>query len=332
VSFETGNIDFNGIVFVHGVVQDGFRVRCGSLVCNEIGRAEIEAAGDVTVFGGVLGAQVRCQGDLKCVHIHASRVEALGDVYAEKGIVDSKVKTSGKCVVKSGAAVASLVYAKRGIEAAQIGHERSRPCTLAIGFDPLMEKELELLKEVITAKEAEGAHQKGAVEEMRAQLLKAEQRTGEIAQLQDLTLRERRTTVGMLDDARRLQDQALLPELEEAVAELDAKARETERELDDLLETQDQLRALIRVHKETVRGIEKEIALAKEEIAVITSWGQSVPANVAVRVRDKIFSGTSIRGPCAIATLKDTLSGVSIREMTVNAASGETAMRVARLR
>lgn len=332
VSFETGNIDFKGIVIVHGVVQDGFKVRCGSLVCNEIGRAEIDTAGNVTVFGGVLGAQVRCQGDLTCVHIHASLVEALGDVYAEKGIVDSKVKTSGKCVVKSGAAVASLVYAKKGIEAVQIGHERSRPCTLAIGFDPLMEKELERLKAVIAAKEAEGSQQKDAIEELRAQLLNAEQRTGEIAQLQDLTLRERRTTVGMLDDAKRLQDLSLVPELEEAVSELDARARETERELDELLEMQDQLKTLIRVHKETARGIEKEIASAKEEIAVITSWGQSAPAIVAVRVRDKIFSGTSIRGPCAIATLKDTLSGVSIREMTVDAASGETAMRVTRLR
>ncbi|MHC1743283.1 MAG: FapA family protein [Syntrophobacteraceae bacterium] len=332
VSFETGNIDFNGIVFVHGVVQDGFRVRCGSLVCNEIGRAEIDVGGDVTVFGGILGAQVRCQGDLKCVHIHASKIEALGDVQADKGIVDSKVKTSGKCVLKSGTVAASLVYAKKGIEAVHIGHERSRPCTLAIGFDPLMERELERLKEVVVAKEAEGAQQRGAIEEMRAQLLRAEQRTGEIAQMQDLTLRERRTTVGMLEDARRQQDSSMVKELEEAVAELDAKARETEQELEELLDVQDQLKAMIRTHKETVRGFEREIERAKEEMAVITSWGQSGGANAAVRVRGKIFGGTSIRGCAAMATLKDTLSGVAIREITVNAESGETAMRVTRLR
>lgn len=332
VSFETGNIDFNGIVFVHGVVQDGFRVRCGSLVCNEIGRAQVDAAGDVTVFGGVLGAEVRCQGDLTCVHIHASKVEALGDVQADKGIVDSKVKTSGRCVVKSGTVAASLVYAKQGIDAAQIGHERSRPCTLAIGFDPLMEKELDRIRETVAVKEAEAVQLRAPIEEMRAQLLSAEQRTGEIAQLQDLTLRERRTTIGMLEDARRLQDKSLLPDLEEALAELDATAKQRERELEESLDMQDQLKAMIRAQAEKVRGIEREVASLKEEMAVITSWGQKVPASVAIRVRGQIFAGTSIRGVCAMATLKDTLSRVSIREATVDAASGETAMRVSRLR
>lgn len=332
VSFETGNVDFRGIVFVHGVVQDGFRVRCGSLVCNEIGRAEIDVAGDITVSGGILGARVRCQGDLTCVHIHASRVEVLGDVVAEKGIVDSKVKASGRCVVKGGTVAASLVYAKRGIEAAQIGHERSRPCTLAIGFDPLMERELEHHKEVIVELEAEAAKQQGALEEMRAQFLKAERRTGEIAQLQDRTLRERRTMVGMLEDAKRLQDVALLPELEAAVAELDASAKETEQELEEQLDMQDQLKGMIRAHEAKARDIERTIQAAREEIAVITSWGQAMPVNAAVKVRGRIHGGTSIRGVCAHATLKEALSGVSIREVTVNAVSGETAIRMTRLR
>jgi uncharacterized protein len=284
------------------------------------------------VFGGILGAQVRCQGDLKCVHIHASKVEVLGDVYADKGIVDSKVKTSGKCTLKSGTVAASLVYAKKGIEAAHIGHERSRPCTLAIGFDPLMERELEALKEAIAAKEGEVVQQQGAVEEMRSQLLRAEQRTGEIAQTQDLTLRERRTLVDMLEDAKRQQDSIMVAELEQAVAELDDKAKETNQELDDLLEMQDQLKAMIRTHREKVRGIEQQIASTREEMAAITSWGQASAANAAVRVRGSILGGTSIRGCAAVATLKDALSGVSIREMTVNAESGETAMRVTRFR
>ncbi len=332
VSFETGNIDFNGIVFVHGVVQDGFRVRCGSLVCNEIGRAQVDVAGDVTVFGGILGGEVRCQGDLTCAHIHASKVEALGDVHADKGIVDSKVKTSGRCVVKGGTVAASLVYAKQGIEASQIGHERSRPCTLAIGFDPLMEKELDRIREVLAAREAEAHQQRGAIEEMRVQQLAAERRMGEIAQLQDLTLRERRTTLGMLEDAKRMQDTGLLPALEEALAELDAQAKEREEELEEALDTQDQLKAMIRAQSEKLRDLEREVAALKEEMAVITSWGQKVPASVAVRVRNKIFAGTSIRGMSATATLKDTMSHVSIREVVVNAASGETAMRASRLR
>lgn len=332
VSFETGNIDFNGIVFVHGVVQDGFRVQCGSLVCNEIGRAQVDVAGDVTVFGGILGAQVRSQGDLKCVHIHASNVEALGDIYADKGIVDSKVKSSGRCVLKSGTIAASLVYAKKGIEAAHIGHERSRPCTLAVGFDPLMERELDRLKEVVAAREAEVAKQVGAVEEMKAQLLRAEQRTGEIAQMQDLTLRERRTTLDMLEDARRQQDLMMVKELEQAVSELDEQAKETDQELEELLDMQEQLKSMVRTHQETLRGVEREIELAKEEMGVITSWGQSSASNAAVRVRGRILGGTSIRGCAAVATLKDTLSSVSIREVTLNAESGETAMRVTRLR
>jgi hypothetical protein len=99
-----------------------------------------------------------------------------------------------------------------------------------------------------------------------------------------------------------------------------------------LLDTQDQLKSMIRAHGETIREIERELKSVKEEMAVIASWGQNVPPSVAVRVRGKIFAGTSIRGACAMATLKDTLSGVSIRETTVNDATGETAMRVTQLR
>jgi len=73
VDLKTGHIDFQGHVVVSGAVQSGFRVKGGSLTANEVLKAEVEAAGDVAVFGGIIGATIRSGGHVRARYIHDSQ-------------------------------------------------------------------------------------------------------------------------------------------------------------------------------------------------------------------------------------------------------------------
>ncbi len=314
VSFETGNIDFAGSIIVGGVVQDGFKVRGGSLIASEIGKAEIDIEGDIWVYGGILGARVRSRASVKAMHFHACHIEAMGDVVAERGIVDSRIRTSGKCIARRGTILSSSIVARRGIESQHIGSDRSKPCALGIGFDPIAERQAEACKAMLTGEREEAARQAAQIESLKPRLADVEKQIGELAQEQDRAIRQQRRCRERISDAEEAGFAEEAESLRTELAALDGSIRELERKLDDFLEQQDQLKSAITEHRDRIHEIEDRIAQLTTELSVITDWAATDARRPVVKAHGNIFAGTSIKGPFASVTLKENYRGVAFGE------------------
>lgn len=324
VSFETGNIMFDGRVEVRGIVQDGFRVECDELAAREISKAHIEVNGNVTVLGGILGARIKSQGSVSAAHIHASRIEALGDVIVEKGIVESTVITAGKCLSPRGKVVYSKIMAGGGIEVGRVGSERSEPCSLAFGFDPVSEREIESLKESVSFKERELEAAKEAIGKLNDSILRTEAKIGTLAQVQD---RSTLQLSNLAREARKLKesgDPDGAAEKERLLVELEGKIKNAEAELDKLLREHEEAKDRVAGQQREMREIHGDIQNLKEKLSALAQWAKANGDKPgAIKVHHSIGSGTTIKGPLSSLILKSDLGRVLIKEQLPCDSRGE---------
>ena len=325
VDFETGNVEFDGHIIVNGVVQDGFRVKGGSLTAREISKASVDVSGEVVVYGGVLAADIKAQGGVRAFHFHASRIESLGDVVAEKGIVDSKIVTTGKCIATRATILASTISAKMGVEAAQIGSYRSGPCTMIFGVDHVAEKEITARREDIGRLEKQRADAAREIRGLREHYEKIERASGGLVQVQDRSLREHRT---LSDDLKKWKEAGNRDEAamaQEALDELAAAMRSKDAELDEMLDRQDKIREKVAACQASMKDATRQVQALKEEIAAFAAWSQELPERPCIKVSGLITGGTIIKGPNTSAVLRNDVKAVLVKEVIVPPEEGPSA-------
>lgn len=128
VDFSTGNVDSVGSVEVRGFVRAGFTVRSsGNIeVFGGVEDCVLEAAGDVTVHGGVLGAQrgrIRAGGHVRALFLQNASVEAKGDVVVTDSVMHSSVSGREVMVVGRGILVGGVTRARMGVSVKVAGSE-----------------------------------------------------------------------------------------------------------------------------------------------------------------------------------------------------------------
>lgn len=142
VCFETGNIDFDGHVVVHGSVLDEFSINAKSIeVKGYVGNSFIKTEKDLIVYGGINGKNsesmnsgcIECGGNLLVKYLNDSNIEAAGDVTVRKEIVNSEVKSFGK--VKAHCIIGGSTTALKGVEADIIGSELGTPTIIEAGVN-----------------------------------------------------------------------------------------------------------------------------------------------------------------------------------------------------
>lgn len=333
IGYETGNIEFDGLVDVRGNIQDGFRVKAGSLRAKEISKAQVEVFGDLVVSGGILGATIKSQGTITAVHVHASRIEAQGDVNVDRGIVDSRIITSGRCLLPRGTILTSAIAARYGVEVRQVGSDRSGPCTVVFNVDPLTEREIVRLKAVLATKEAMIGGVRERVVSLREKLESDERDVGHLVQAQDFAGRERRNLVEKIHLCRSSGQTENLEPLEKSLATLDQRMKEADKELDGMLSLQDELREQIAACQVEIQGIEGEAGTVRDEILALAEWGKGGKIKPAVKVFGTIFTGSIVKGALSSMVLSGDLRGVMFRETRADpkgekGASGEMRIQV----
>ena len=132
VGLETGHIRFSGHINVRGIIQEGFRVKGGRLTAMEINKAEVDIEGDIDIQGGIIGSKVKTNGNIKARYIEASTIRALGDISVRDEVLHGDIEINGLLSMSSpaGKIISSTISARKGMEAAIIGSDASRPCTL----------------------------------------------------------------------------------------------------------------------------------------------------------------------------------------------------------
>ncbi|MCE5243971.1 MAG: FapA family protein [Syntrophobacteraceae bacterium] len=313
VDFETGNISFDGAIIVKGIVQDGFRVTGGSLTAREISKATIDVAGNIEVYGGILGAAIKAGGSVKAVHMHSSKVESIGDVIVDKGIYDSGIVTSGKCMAERGTIVSSKIVAKQGVDAAHIGSERSVPCTLIVGIDPNTQKELDRLREAIALKNKAREQVRENVERLQKQSSREEVRIGELAQIQERSMREERMLRQRKNELKP-GDAGKAAAVDEEIAQAVARAKSAGEELERLLDRQETILQDIDSQQDRIKEIDKEILDLDDEASVIAQWISDNPGTPVVKALDTVYAGTVIKGIGSSWVFRSNTKRVMVKE------------------
>lgn len=149
---STGNLDYDGDIFISGDVRNGFSIKAtGSIdIRGSVEGAVITASGPITIASGMSGngkGVLTSESHIKCRYLEHCTVSAGGNVYAES-IINSKVKCGQDIVVTSGmgAIIGGTLLAANNINARIIGSKVRRLITeLVIANIPKSVEESEKL-------------------------------------------------------------------------------------------------------------------------------------------------------------------------------------------
>lgn len=159
VNLKTGgNVTFLGTVLVKGSVADGFKVKAaGNIeVFGNVGKAELDAEGDIIVHQGISGKNggfVRAGKSVWAKFLENAIVDAGEIVVASDGIINCRVEANKKiiCQGKRATIVGGVLRAAEEIHAKSLGSVAGSETILEVGFDPKSKKQLVELTEKMEA-------------------------------------------------------------------------------------------------------------------------------------------------------------------------------------
>lgn len=315
VDLETGHVDFAGSICVYGTVQDGFRVKGGSLSAKEILKADVDTVGDIVVNGGIIGARIKTQGHVKAKFIQGATIEAKGDVLVDSSIIDSRIQTCGTCLIRTGKVFSSSVQAKRGIEARQIGSEQSKSCQLVVGLDELTQSEMNALKERMKEKTGRIARFESALQKLRGYCERMELRVGQLVQKQDRVLSEMRALEEEAQELETVNNPAHMEQVKFAIQELQEKYSRIDPEMTFLQDKRcTPLKARLKTVKAKLADIGEQLELLKDKFESLSAWAKENPPVPVVKVHGVILAGTQIRAAHSSVRIKNELEKVIIQE------------------
>jgi len=160
VDYKTGNIRFNGNVIVGGNVLDLFELQAdGDIhVWGIVEGAKVKASQNLIVRGGICGkekGEVAVQGNVIAMYLMNSRVRCYGDLTVDTGITNSDVQCNGMLKVKNGAIAGGTVTARNGITAPILGSLTNVKTLVALGADLTADGEMKRIEEDILRAEKE---------------------------------------------------------------------------------------------------------------------------------------------------------------------------------
>lgn len=99
VDGQVGNLNFDGIVYVDGDIQDGYTVHASVRieVRGTVGKANVFTQGELIVDKGIMGATVKAEGSVTTAFISDSKIEAGQNVTVREYIINSDV-SAGKVI------------------------------------------------------------------------------------------------------------------------------------------------------------------------------------------------------------------------------------------
>ncbi|KDM90087.1 DUF342 domain-containing protein [Photobacterium galatheae] len=139
VDVTTGHIDFNGAVLVYGDVSSGMKIKAAGniTVTGVVELAELEAGGDITVAGGVIGrmhegklvyCSLKAQGQVAAKFAQYAQIESGADTALYLHLAHSLVNAKGAVRVsdagqRHGSVTGGVIVADGGVYARVLGAE-----------------------------------------------------------------------------------------------------------------------------------------------------------------------------------------------------------------
>ncbi len=148
VDYSTGNIQFPGDVHIAGGIINGFKVISGgSIYCTKLMDATIvEATGDIVTGLGIIGRKVglaKAGGSITAKFIEHCFVEAAGKIRTNLSCLNSVIQTQDKFETgPTGIVSGGKIYAKNGLNVAQIGTASGPKTEIICGVDYTVQRKL----------------------------------------------------------------------------------------------------------------------------------------------------------------------------------------------
>jgi uncharacterized protein len=328
VGLETGHLQFSGHINVRGIIQEGFRVKGGRLTALEINKAEVDIEGDIDIQGGIIGSKVKTNGNIKARYIEASTVRALGDISVRDEVLHGDIEINGLLSMSSptGKIISSTISARKGMEAAIIGSDASRPCTLIIGVDS-QAKELSehLCREIENRKKEQEAFGK-EIEKLRKESKNYDGQIAHLAQIQDRGSLEQKSLKAQIEELGQKNELTRLSQVEWEYKNLELKIRSAEESLNQLMEQQDQVTETILARQRAIKEQEQAIQGLNDQIEKIKKEANQENTKPSVKVKQVIHTGTMIRGKRASLHINVDQKRVQFKERqaTIEDESGQS--------
>jgi uncharacterized protein len=315
VDYRTGNIEFNGNINVDGVVKDGFSVRGGNLTVKEIQKAEIYLKGNLTVNGGIFGATIQTEGQVIAKYVKDANIKSYGDVVVDKEVLNSKIRTSGKCVLERGRIISSLVTAKEGIEAKEIGTDVSSPCTIKVGQDEHVRKVIQGFDYKINQRKEELEEEQAHYEKLLEEQGKLHEKISEFTQAKDRAQALEKTLLVKMKEAEEQKMEHEISKINMVIKKIRGKSQEIEKEIENVFSEQERFVEDISTSMTKIENNINEIEKLSKEKTDVVEWSKKEAGNPVIVVKGSIYGGTKIFGPHSIATLNETEKNVTIKEV-----------------
>lgn len=317
VDYTTGNILFNGSIIVKGSVNPGFVIRGGNLTAKDVNGAEIDVVGNIEISGGIINSVLRAGGGVHAMHMSGVKIDAYGDVLVKKAVIDCKIRTSGAFAGESAHVISSLVSAKKGIEAKQIGTDVSRPCTIRAGISDHTEKKIRYFREEIEEKKIELGKEQKRKEEYEATQRQLHKKIMDLVQIEDRLGQQKRALELRLSELEDSGEQDLNQRMliEEGLLSCENETRKMEQKNEEFFKQQDLLTDYILELQSQCEVYVHEIEKLNEKIKEVKTWDKKTPPLSQIKIRREIFSGTIVNGPNTMMIIKDTCKNVTLREV-----------------
>lgn len=185
VGLATGAVHHDGDLHVHGSVLKGMTVRATGHVHirGDVETAFVDAGGDITIDGGLLGTARSAGGSIACRFAQGAQMDApTGDVRVQESAMHSTLHAGGEIAI-GGILLGGTCYGQQGVQAHTAGSPTGVATTITAGRN---------------------ARLYGEMEQARARALRHIERLGECerARLELLPSEESGTALGMHDRVR----------------------------------------------------------------------------------------------------------------------------------
>jgi uncharacterized protein (DUF342 family) len=331
IGIRTGHVDFDGRIEVEGIVNDGYRVKGGSLCTQEVRMAEVDIVGDVIVLGGINGARMNVGGNLRARYIHQSTLQVKGDVIVDRDLSNSTITSGGTVIVDRGKILTSTISANHGIKAVDIGSKMSPTCDLAVGLNQEIQEILEKTKADIEAKETRQRELDKKIEDLRSEIKTLDQSLTSALNVYASVHKQRTTLVERVKSSPP-ESRNKRFKLNAQIASLNETWNRSKATIAKLKDAQTTYMDRMEHHLDEMSAIGESVSTLKDKIRETDECSQIKEGEFArtpvVQTLGSIHSGTKIQGPHASVVISRDYQRVKIMETRTDAKSDDARWRM----
>lgn len=303
---------------ISGILTGAYPVTAGDLNAREIRGARIEAIGNVRAEIGITDSFISAQGDVYAKYLHNCRIETFGNVYIENEMIDSNVFSSGKIDSKQCRVVSSTLFAKKGIELAGAGNDRTRACILSAGTEHhLLTRVKQIHLEIQNIRRPMDELNEKKDEQHRASD-KIFQKMIELKIFHDRAKNKKLSLANEFKQKKESDDTKDLKNIVTLVRTFEKRMEEALDSLKELNETKkkyDRAFALLEQKiKKIEPGVAKKISELQIDLLAFFEWARKHENHPCIKIKDQAFSGTVFKGVYSQMSIEKELNHFSLVE------------------